>query len=342
MEEQGLVVVKDSFLVRITSTLKRFFFRGKLKKMIAEEEISSVPTFKIDFINQDTEFVQEEILNARKAFRKYVINNNKNIAEDIFDYIKEKIQENETKIRQIIQINNDEISYEEILSLIEKEKNSINSFKLRNKQTGCYQVPLGVIGAVCTTSKDAIINILKPISTRNSIMVLHEKYSKYSTESLILLIVQECLKNFYIDDNIIQMFEKEEIDLTKLDKLIGIEENKDNCKKYINTIYIYQEDDCFEKDVINEVDRFKNLDKYKNYEIKVIKGEFGNIINFLNKNKAFAVCMYTNNTQKAYKFMNWIDSPNLFVNTGINGCKEVKVCENNYYNYKYVLHEDIF
>jgi len=341
MEEQGLVVVKDSFLVRITRTLKRFFFRGKLKKMIAEEDISNALNFKIDFINQDTEFVQEEILNARKAFRKYVINNNKNIAEDIFDYIKEKIQENETKIRQIIQINNDNISYEEILYLIEKEKNSINSFKLRNKLTGCYLVPLGVIGAVCKDSKDAIINILKSISTRNSIIILHEKYSKYSTESLILLIIQECLKNFYIDDNIIQMFEKEEIDSTKLDRIVGFKD-KENCEKSLNNIYIYQEDDSLENDVVNEVDRLKNIDKYKNYEIKVIKGEFGNIINFLNKNKAYAVCMYTNNSQKAYKFINWINSPNVFVNTGINGCKDEIILESEYYNSKYVLHEDVF
>ena len=77
-------------------------------------------------------------------------------------------------------------------------------------------------------------------------------------------------------------------------------------------------------------------------EIKAIKGDFGNIIKFLNLNKSFAVCMYTNNSQKAYKFINWIDSPNVFVNTGINGCKDVTDAENEYYNFKYVLHEDVF
>ena len=60
---------------------------GKIKKIINQEEISNIPAVKIDFINQDTDFVQEEILNARRAFRKYVINNKKNVAEDIFLYI---------------------------------------------------------------------------------------------------------------------------------------------------------------------------------------------------------------------------------------------------------------
>lgn len=341
MAEQGLVVVKDNFFVRVTRSLKRFFFKGKLKKMIEDEQISNVPAVKIDFINQDTDFVQEEILNARRAFRKYVINNNKNISEDIFSYILEKIQENETKIKKIIEINNDSIAYEDIISLVENEKRCVNNFKLRNKKTGCYQVPLGVIGAVCKDSKDAITNILKSISTRNSIIILHENYSKYSTESLVLLIVQECLKNFYIDDNIIQMFEKEEIDLTKLDRIIGTDD-KEKCENKFDTIYIYQEDDYFENDIINEIERLKNIDKYKNYEIKVIKGEFGNIINYLNKNKAFAICMYTNNSQKAYKFINWIDSPNVFVNTGINGCKDSIISEDEYSNFKYVLHENVF
>ena len=341
MAEQGLVVVKDNFFVRITRTLKRFFFNGKIKKIINQEEISNIPAVKIDFINQDTDFVQEEILNARRAFRKYVINNKKNIAEDIFLYILKKLQENETKIKEIIEINSDSISYEDIISLVENEKKCINSFKLRNEKLGCYQVPLGVVGAICKDSKDVIINILKSISTRNAIIILHENYSKYSTESLVLLIVQECLKNFYIDHNIIQMFKKEEIDFNKLDRIIGLN-NKENSEKCLNTIYIYQEDDSFESDVINELDRLKNIDKYKKYEIKAIKGDFGNIIKFLNLNKSFAVCMYTNNSQKAYKFINWIDSPNVFVNTGINGCKDVTDAENEYYNFKYVLHEDVF
>lgn len=339
MEEKGLVVVKDNFFIKIAKTLKRFFFSGKLKKMISNEEISSDKTIKINVINQDTEFVQEEIFNARKAFRKYVINNTSNISEDIFSYVKEKIEENESKIRKIIEINKDLIKYEEILELVENEKKSINKFKLKNEETGCYQVPVGVIGIVCKDVKQCVTNIVKSISTRNSIIILHENYNKYSTEALILLIIQECLKNFYIDDNIIQIVQKEKIDLTKLDRVIGIENVN---VEYKDIIYIYQEDDCFEKIVINEVERLKKLEEYRRFEVKVIKGDFGNIINFFNKNKAYAVCMYSKNAQKAYKFINWIDVGNVFINTGINGCKDIAVCEDEYFNCKYVLHEDVF
>jgi len=344
MEEQGLVVVKESYLVRLTKALRRFFFRGKLKQLVESEKISLPDDVKIEFINQDIEIVQEYILDARRAFRKYSINNTKDISNEVFSYILEKINENESKIKKIIEINNDNITFEEILNIIEKEKNSINEFKLRNKEIGSYQVPFGVIGVVCNNVKQSIINILKAISTRNSIIILHNNYNKYSTEALVLLIVQECLKNFYIDYNIVQMFNKDEVELNKLDKVID-DSNNSNNYEYSNIIYMYQEDDSFEEEIINEVNKLKNIEKYNKYEFKVLKGEFGSIINYINKNKPVAVCMYTNNSQKAYKSINWINTANIFINTGLKNEIEnlQEVNENNqFYNLKYVLHKDVF
>ena len=52
--------------------------------------------------------------------------------------------------------------------------------------------------------------------------------------------------------------------------------------------------------------------------------------------------MYTSNTQKAYKFINWVNSPNVFVNTGIKKCAETQEIGGNFYNSKFVLHEDVF
>ena len=94
--------------------------------------------------------------------------------------------------------------------------------------------------------------------------------------------------------------------------------------------------------ILEQIYRLKNNDIYKSYEIKPIKGEFGTIVNYLNNDKASAVCMYTDNSQKAYKFINWIDSPNVFVNTGIQKCKNSIAGENDFFKSKYVLHEDVF
>ena len=341
MEEQGLVVVKDNFLSRLTNALKRFIFKGKMKDSLLEE--NTTDNIFIQEIIDNNEFVQKEILDARRAFRKYVINNTKNISTDILSYIEGKVKENQLEIRQLIRINNEDSSlYEDILKMIENEIKDVSKFKYKNTKTGRYNVPMGVIGIECENSIDSIKAIFKAISTRNSVIILHDKYNQYSTEALILLIIKECLKNFYIDDNIIQMFSKEEIDLSKLDNFIPKSYdavNKEN--KKIDTIYIYQENNKYEKAVKNEIARLESIDEFKTYKIKPIKGDFGNIVNYLNTNNSSAVCMYTDNSQKAYKFINWINSPNVFVNTGIKSCKEINNIS-DYYNSKYVLHEDVF
>ncbi len=345
VQEDEIVIVKENFLLRIARSIREFFSKRKEKKLLLNNGNISEKNEdeKIQQVPDNSDFTQLEILDARRAFRKYVINSNKDISNEILSYVSDKVKENEEKIKQIIEINKDTISYNDILELIENEKKMTQEFKMKDKKTGRYNVPYGVIGVECDNAMDAIENIFKAISTRNSIIVLHNNFNKYSTESLILLIVKECLKNFYIDDNIIQMFEKEEIDLTKLDKLIVKEAQEGKEKNTVsNNIYIYQEDDGYEKIVLDEVNRLQSSEIYRSYNIKPIKGEFANVINYLNKNDAPAVCMYTNNAQKAYKFINWINSPNVFVNTGIKTYKSVSAKNSDYFNDKYVLHEDVF
>lgn len=344
MEELGLVVVKENFLVKLKNAFKRLFFREKIEIFAQEETTNEI--VELQKIIDNDEFVQKEIVDARRAYRKYVINNTPSISKDILEYIKGKVQENQLEIRQLIKSNNDEFTYEELVEMIEKEITELELFKQRSSKTGCYNVPLGVVGVECSNSKESVKAILKAVSTRNAIIILHDNYNKYSTESLILLIVKECLKNFYIDDNIIQIFQYVEIDQSKLDKIItneSIQEADINNQKEqeINKIFIYQEDKKYEEEIKKEIARLQHSDEYKTYKINYISGNFGNIINYLNENIASAVCMYTNNSQKAYKFINWVNSPNVFVNTGIQNCNAIN-SKNEYYNKKYVLHEGVF
>ena len=344
MEEQELVIVKDSFLTRIANAFKKIFSRGKDKELLLQEGNEQSQIIKNDVELIDVfEPVQLEIMDARRAYRKYVINNSKNITEDVFNYIQNKVFENENEIKKIIDINSDNITFNDILDYMNVEEKNISKFKIQNPKTGRYNVPVGVIGIECDNSKDAIRAMFKAVSTRNAIIVLHNNYNKYSTEALILLIIKECLKNFYIDDNIIQMFSKEEIDLTKLDKIV-YKSGDNKTKNDSNTIYIYQEDDTFEEEVQDEIERLQSNDLYKAYIIKPIKGEFGNVVNYFNNinENASAICMYTNNDQRAYKFINWINTPNLFVNTGIKNLGNSEDETNSFYNSKYILHEDVF
>lgn len=340
MEEQGLVVYKENFFIKLRKTFRKLFFKGKIKKMLAESTLEQQNS-KIKLIQSVEKNIPLEILNARSAFRKYVINNNKDISKDILNYIIEKLEENASKIRKIIKINKDIVTYNSILSIVQNELNYIEEFKQKNPNTECYQVPIGVIGVECISIKNIVSNMVKAISSRNSIIILRENYNKYSTECLILLIIQECLKNFYIDDNLIQIIDSKEFDTSKLDKLIKLN-NDIICKEQNNSIYLYLEDTSFETDAIDELEKLYNNEKYNDFNIQIIKGKFEDIIDFLNKETSYAVCMYTHNSPKSYKFINWINSKNIFINTGIRNCKNIEQNNNIYYTNKYVLHNDIF
>lgn len=350
MEEQGLIVVKDNFINKVANFFRTFLFRRKNKEIeeLQTEENMELQEFKIELIQKNEAFVQNEILNARRAFRKYSINNTKNISNDILNLILNKIKENENKIEKIIEINKDQLSYLNIEDIIKEEIENLNMYKSIDKKTYGYFMPIGVVGVECTNAKESIKALIKAVSTRNSIIVLHKNYNQYSTESLILLIIQECLKNFYVDDNIVQICEDIEIDHSSLDRIISNDDSKQNPKNYSKEIFIYQEDDLYEQIVKEEYEKIKELDKFLGYNVRVIKGEFSSVVNFLTTNKPFAVCMFTNNDQKAYKFMNWIDSSNVFINVGIENdiCIEnpdlYNMKNNKYYELKKVVHKDIF
>lgn len=343
MEEQDVVIVKENFLTKIAKAFKKIFSRDSEKELLLNEgNRDSIYSENVEVI-KEIEPVQLEILDARRAFRKYVINNNKNITNDIFNYTQNKLFENEDEINKLILLNNDDISFNDIVELINKEEKNIGKFKSKSSSDGCFNVPVGVIGIECNSTERAIKAIFKAISTRNAVIILHDNYNQYSTEALILLIVKECLKNFYVDDNIVQMFPREQIDCTKLDKVIYCD-GKIQHKNIANTIYIYQEDDSFDKVVQSEIQRLKDNDVYSSFNIKPVKGDFGKVVNYFNNNpqNASAVCMYTNNSQRAYKFINWINSPNVFVNTGVQEFKDMSRSSNKFYNSKFVLHEDVF
>ena len=130
MEEQGLVVVKENFLYKLSHAFKHVFRKSNNltqlpeKSVVLNQEEASDNTANVvefEHVDADTQFVQKEILDARRAFRKYVIKNNKNISKDVLLFVNEKFQENKSAIEQLIVMNNDDISYDELTKMVENE-----------------------------------------------------------------------------------------------------------------------------------------------------------------------------------------------------------------------------
>lgn len=335
MQENGLVVVNENFFTKITKFFNKVFFREKKESEFFMEDV-----LEVEYIEESSEFIQEEIVDARSAFRKYVINNKKDISENILSCISTEIMNNQSKIKKLMEINEDDFTFEDIITLLNNEVQNIKQYKLK-KNDNMFQVPIGVIGVECNTIKESIENIFKAISTRNSIIILKEKFNQYETDQLILLIVKECLRKNFIDDNIIQMMGIEEVNIDKLDKYISKNEKEIRSKKD-KVIYLYQENEQYHNDIQMEVLRLQGSSIYSEHEIHIITGEFADVVDFLSENKANVIGIYTNNSQRAYKLMNWIDTDNLFINMEIGDKIQPVKCKNEYFAFKNIKFRNIF
>lgn len=324
---------------KIKNWFKKFNSKMKNSKEIIEEQKKDI---KDSDILLEEKNVNNIINKAKQAFENYVINDTFEIEENLYKFIEERIKANEDNIKRIIEINKVNITFDEIIKIVEDEKKILKEYK-RTVRTikideifmfSEYQVPVGVIGIETNHSKDAIINILKALTTRNAIIVIQEEYNKYSIENLILLIVKESLKKFDIDENIIQIVKKEEInnvEKTEFDIFInkeGLEERKD----YKEKLYIYQEDEYFKEVIEDELKSLRTIGR----EVELLTGEFYKCIEIINKSRNLGVSIYTQDRKKGYKFVNLINSKNVFLNSNLQNVQDIE--ENNI---KYLTNKNI-
>ena len=334
MAEQGLVVVKENIFTKIAKMFKRIFKKECIDDYYFEDiEIETIKKFEPD--------IQEEIRYARSAFRKYVVNDTENIEQELFSIITTEIMNNQQNIEKIIEINEDNLTINDILDIIDAERKTKKKFK--EEKNDIYRMPIGVVGIECRNTKECITYMLKAISTRNAIMILNNDLIKYRTEDLILLIIKQCLIRCNVDDDLIQMHYKEEIDLDKLDKVIYFDDDKKDekeskeAKKEENNkeiIYMYKDSELFNYEIKSEyLKLIKNKEK-TNREVKIISGKFIDVTKYLEHNKSSIVVIYTDNEENAYKLANWVNTDNVFVNTKLDKCIRNKKDSKNLFKLK--------
>ena len=282
--------------------------------------------------------IQEEIRYARSAFRKYVVNDTENIEQELFSIITTEIMNNQQNIEKIIEINEDNMTINDILDIIDAERKIKKKFK--EEKNDIYRMPIGVVGVGCRNTKECITYMLKAISTRNAIIILNDDLIKYRTEDLILLIIKQCLIRCNVDDDLIQMHYTEEIDLNKLDKVIYFDEDKKDEKEVKKEednkeiIYMYKDSELFNYEIKSEyLKLIKNKEK-TNREVKVISGKFVDVTKYLEHNKSNIVVIYTDNEENAYKLANWVNTDNVFVNTKLDKCIRNKKDSKNLFKLK--------
>lgn len=339
IESKELIEVKNNIFTKFINWLKNL--RGKFSYTKTNEIATNVQNIE----KQEQNYNNEIIINAKNAYQNYVLNSDYKLGEKIYSLIKERIKINKEQIEKLIEINRVATTYSEILEILEKEEKNLKDYKKTNIMSKIdnkfmfsqYQVPVGIIAVKTNSFYIAIENIFKSVGTRNAIVVIEENYNEHSIENLILLIVQEALKKFNIDQNIIQIVNKEEIkeqDLKAFDIIVS-EVGKTIEKSETDKMYIYQEDEYFADIVKSEVEKLNS----NGMQVEVLIGEMEDCIEKINKNRAFGVCIYTKDRKKAYKFINLVNSENVFFNGTLLNAKKTNKISNMYLTLKNLVCE---
>lgn len=339
IESKELIEVKNNIFTKFINWLKNL--RGKFAYTKTNEISTNVQNVE----NQEQNYNNEIIKKAKNAYQNYVLNSDYKLGENIYNLIKERIKVNKDQIEKLIEINRVATTYSEILEILEKEEKNLKDYKKTNIMSKIdnkfmfsqYQVPVGIIAVKANSFYIAIENIFKAVGTRNAIVVIEENYNEHSIENLILLIVQEALKKFNINENIIQIVNKEAIkeeDLKAFDIIVS-EVGKTLEKSETDKMYIYQEDEYFADIVKSEVEKLNS----NGMQVEVLIGEMEDCIEKINKNRAFGVCIYTKDRKKAYKFINLVNSENVFFNGTLLNAKKTNKISNIYLTLKNLVCE---
>lgn len=338
-ESKELIEVKNNIFTKFINWLKSF------RQKFANTKVNEVTEIPKNIVNEENIYNNEIIIKAKEAYKNYVLKSDYKLGENIYKLIKQRISANKKEIENLIQINKDATTYSEIIEVLDKEEKNLKDYKKTNIMSKIdnkfmfsqYQVPVGIIAIKTNDSYIAMQNIFRAVGTRNAIVVIEDNYNEYSIERLVLLIVQETLKKFNINENIIQIIDKNLIskeDLKAFDIIVS-EDGKTLNKVETDKMYIYEEDEYFEDTIEKEVKRLKISGK----NVEVLKGEMEDCIEKINKDRAFGVCIYTKDRKKAYKFINLVNSENVFFNGTLLNAKKTKKISSVYLTLKNLVYE---
>ena len=154
---------------------------------------------------------------------------------------------------------------------------------------------------------------------------------EFNIKSLILLIIQEALKKFGIDENLIMILPYEECYYEYFDEVIYtydvegvlLEEPKIERKEYGTKNYVYIHSQNLKEEAL------------KNENAEILESDFEEVINQIGKENSAVI--YTDSTEIAYKFINLINCKNVFVNTNLENAKEFEGTENIFYETKHII-----
>ena len=285
--------------------------------------------------------MKDNIYKLKEASRDYRLNNLYELTKNVLGYIKDRIKANESEIRNLINLQKEDITYEDIFNIISKEIEEDDSYKRYaklkiNKEkflSTCIAMPIGVIAIEVYDTQEVIKWYIRAIKSRNAIAISDVEYAEDNVKSLVLLIIKEALKKFGISENLIMLLPYDECFYEYFDKVIytyddvgnHLEVPKIEGKEKTEEMYVYLEDESFKDEAT------------KNRNAIMVTGNIDEVIENINKKKSKGAVIYTKDVNKAYTFINLVNSQNVFVNANLENVQDTIRKDQLLYEYKNII-----
>ena len=287
--------------------------------------------------------MKDSILKIRNSSKKYRLSSEYNLSENLFEYIKKRIEANKEEIIKLIDLKKEKIIYEDILNLVnEILLNDIEYKSYKNMAINKYGflyvtmlMPIGVVAVETFETMEVIKYLFYAIKSRNAIVISDVEYDEYSVKFLILEILKEAIKKFELDEELVNIYPYEECFYEFFDRVIytydkignKLLKNEYDDKEYDNKKYVYIED--------KELESFAKFDNGN--DVEYIYGNIDDVIEKINCKYSSVAVIYTKNTKYAYKFINLVLAKNVFVNTSVQNEQINEKYDEEIYVYKNVI-----
>lgn len=286
---------------------------------------------------------KEEMNLIKNAYNSYNLNGDEQIAKKVLKFVLSRLKENKEDIEKLIEVFKEKITFDDLISCFEKEMNETELYKKEKVMKkvgnefyyGIYTVSVGNILIETSNTINVLKYFVKGIKSRNSITISDIEYHENDLKNAILLIFKNALEKYEIDSNLLNIVPYEECKNELFDKVILEEENRIvNNKVFTDYSYIYLADEAFASMAVNDLSRLSNKGK----QVEIIKGTFEDVINKINREEIFSTCIYTENRDLAYNFINLAQASNVFVNASLEEAEELENIEDEFYMKKKIIY----
>lgn len=280
----------------------------------------------------------------KTAVNNYRLKDDVQIAENVLLYIQQRIKANQKEIQDLIQIKKENLTYEQIDNAVKQEIEKEIKYKDYEKMvisqdnfiSTSLLMPIGVVAVEEYETIEIIKYFIQAIKTRNGVVISDAEYDEPSVKFLILEIIKEALKKFEIDENLVMILPYEECFYSYFDKVIytynrqgkKLRQNGYEKKKTTNKKYLY-----IENVELKEIALRDNQGEEK----EILNGSIDTVIQKINETHSIATTIYTKDAEKAYRFINLVNSENILVNTSLINAKKTQISPYELYTYRNII-----